>query len=141
VIDSGRAVRHHGAVTGTVASAPLTARTRRRRRARWAAGVVVLLALLALEARSVLWFHSAVPWALGERVHVCGRDFERAEHVDAAQAEAPVSGVALQRVAGGPLFQPIYAHPAGAYPGAPCAMELFVREGAGYRGYSLVGGP
>jgi hypothetical protein len=144
VIDTGPAVPHHGAVTETVASAPPAARTRRRRRARWAAAAVVLLALLALEARSVLWFSSAVPWALGERVHVCGRDFERAEHVDAAQAEAPLSGVALQRVASGPLFQPIYGHPATASYralGAPCTLELYLREGAGYRGYGLVGGP
>jgi hypothetical protein len=141
VIDTGRAVPHHGAVTGTAACAPTAERTTRHRRARWAAAVVVLLALLALEARSVLWFHTAAPWVVGERVHVCGRDFGRAEHVDAAQAEARVSGVPLQRVDSGPLFQPIYAHPARAYPGAPCAMELYVREGAGYRGYGLVGGP
>lgn len=141
MIDTGPGVPHHGAVIAPEASAPAVARNRRRRRARWAAAVVVLLALLALEARSVLWFHTVVPWTLGERMHVCGRDFERAERIDAAQAEAPVSGVALERVDSGPLFQPIYAHPARAYAGAPCAMELFVREGAGYRGYSLVGGP
>jgi hypothetical protein len=145
VIDTGRAVPHHGAVTETVASAPVAGRTRRRRRrVRWAAAAVVLLALLTLEARSVLWFSSAAPWTVGERVHVCGRDFQRAGIVPAAQAEAPLSGVALQRVASGPLFQPLYGHPAPASYralGAPCTMELYVREGAGYRGYSLVGGP
>jgi hypothetical protein len=154
VIDTGGPVPQHGAVTEPAPPAPAdqrpaegdpqAARARRRRRARRAAAGVVLLALLALEVRSVLWFSSAAPWSLGDRVHVCGRDFARAGHVAAAAAEGAVPGVALQRVASGPLFQPVYGHPAAApyrALGAPCTMDLYVREGTGYREYGLVGGP
>jgi hypothetical protein len=132
VIDTGWPLPHHGAVTETVASAPIPTRTRRRRRARRAAVAVVLLALVALEVRSVLWFHSVLPWTVGDRVHVCGRDFQRAGHVGAATADGP-----LARIADGPLFQPLYGHPGGT----PCAMTLYLPEGDGYRTYSLVGGP
>jgi hypothetical protein len=77
-------------------------------------------------------------------VHVCGRDFERAGHVGAEEARTAVPGVALQRVADGPLFQPLHGHPAAAPHralGAPCTMDLYLHEGDGYRTYSLVGGP
>jgi hypothetical protein len=144
VIDTGAPLPHHGAVTETVASAPTATRTRRRRRARRAAVAVVLLALVALEVRSVLWFSSVLPWSVGERVHVCGRDFERAGHVGAAEAQTDVTGVPWQRIADGPLFQPLYGFPAaGSYRalGAPCTMELFLPEDDGYRAYVLVGGP
>jgi hypothetical protein len=107
-------------------------RTRRRRRAWWAAAVVLLLAVLALEVRSALWFHTVLPWSVGDRVHVCGRDFQRARHVSAATVDG-----SLARIADGPLLQPLYGNPAGT----PCAMVLYLREGDGYREYVLLGGP
>lgn len=131
MIDTGVALHHDGAVTETAASAP--PRTPRRRR--WlllAVAIPVVLAGLAVEVRAVLWFHSVLPWSVGERVHVCGRDFQRAGHVSAAAVAGP-----LARIADGPLFQPLYGHPAGA----PCTMEFYLPEGDGYRAYSLVGAP
>jgi hypothetical protein len=143
VIDTGTPLPQDGAVTATAASGDVV-RSRRPRRARRAAVALLLLALVALEVRSVLWFSSALPWSVGERAHVCGRDFARAGHVPAAAARTAVPGVALRRVAAGPLFQPLYGHPATASHralGAPCTMDLYVREGDGYREYSLLGGP
>jgi hypothetical protein len=128
-MDGGPPGPHHGAVT---ADADPAIRTHRRRRAWWAAALVLLVAVLALEARSALWFHTVLPWAVGERVHVCGRDFQRAGHVSAATVGGP-----LARIADGPLFQPLYGHPAGS----PCTMTLYLPEGDGYREYGLVGGP
>jgi hypothetical protein len=110
---------------------------RRRRRLLLAVAGLVVLAALAVEVRSVLWFHAVAPWSVGERVHVCGRDFQRAGHVSAAAAEGGAPGEPLQRVAEGPLLQPLYGHPADE----PCTMDLYLREGDGYRAYSLVGGP
>jgi hypothetical protein len=136
VIDTVDRLPHHGAVTETAASAT---RTRRRRRARRAAVAVLLLAVVALEVRSVLWSHSALPWSVGERVHVCGRDFDRAGQVGAAAVDGP-----LARIADGPLFQPLHGRPAPASyrsHGAPCTTELYLPEGDGYRPYLLVGGP
>jgi hypothetical protein len=127
VIDTGPRLPHHGAVTAAPA-----ARTGRRRWAWRAAVAVVLLVLAALEVRSALWFHTVLPWSVGDRVHVCDRDFRRAEHVSAAAADGP-----LARIADGPLLQPLYGHPAGT----PCTMVLYLPEGDGYREYSLLGGP
>jgi hypothetical protein len=53
--------------------------------------------------------------------------------------------VPLQRLADGPLWQPVYGHPADlqrvAQVSEPCAMVLYMREGNGYRSFVLSGGP
>jgi hypothetical protein len=119
------------------------------RRWRRVAGVallsLLLLAALVVEGRSVLLFHAVTPWSSPPRIHFCGRDYGPGGTVAASQAEQLEGAAPLQRVARGPLGQPIYAHPASAQQraryGVPCAMVLYLRAGAGYRSYSLVGGP
>ena len=120
-----------------------------RRRWRRVAGVVLLalllLGALVVEARSMMLFHTVAPWSSPDRIHFCGRDYNPGGPVTAAQAEHLEGAAPLQRVTRGPLWQPIYAHPAGAEQrakyGVPCAMVLYLRAGDGYRSYALSGGP
>jgi hypothetical protein len=106
---------------------------------------LLLLAALGVEGRSVLLFHTVTPWSSPERIHFCGRDYHRGGAVSASAAEDVVGASPFQRLARGPLGQPVYGHPAGAQQraalGVPCAMVLYLREGAGYLSYALSGGP
>jgi hypothetical protein len=106
---------------------------------------LLLVAVLAVEGRSVLWFHTALPWSSAERIHFCGRDYNRGGVVSAAAAENVAGASPFQQLTRGPLGQPVYGHPAGAKQraalGVPCAMVLYERDGAGYRSYALSGGP
>ena len=120
-----------------------------RRRPGRVAGVglasLLLVAALVVEGRSVLLFHAVAPWSSPERIHFCGRDYNRGGAVSAAAAEDVVGASPFQQVTRGPLWQPVYGHPASAQQraalGVPCAMVLYVREGDGYRSYALSGGP
>jgi hypothetical protein len=107
---------------------------------------LVLLAGVVVEGRSVLLFHTTTPWSSSAppRIHVCGRDYDRGGVVPASAArDANGVDVPLQQLADGPLWQPVYGHPADPqlYRGEPCAMVLYMREGNGYRSFELVGGP
>jgi hypothetical protein len=105
---------------------------------------LLLVAALAVEGRSVLFFHTVTPWSSPDRIHFCGRDYNRGGVVSAAAAEDVVGVSSFQQFARGPLWQPVYGHPASAQQragGVPCAMGLYMREGDGYRSYSLSGGP
>jgi len=103
---------------------------------------VLLLAVLVVEGRSLLWFSTPAPWSSAERVHYCGRDYDRGGDVSAAAAG---DGTSLQQLTRGPLGQPVYGEPASAGRrarlGVPCAMVLYMRDGDGYRSYALSGGP
>jgi hypothetical protein len=122
---------------------------RGRRRLRRVAGIgfasLLLVAILVVEGRSVLWFGTASPWSSAERIHFCGRDYNRGGVVSAAVAEDAVGASPFQQLTRGPLWQPVYGNPASAQRraslGVPCAMVLYVREGDGYRSYALSGGP
>ena len=129
-------------------AAPPQAEGARRRSGR-VAGVglaaLLLVAALVVEGRSVLWFHTVTPWSSPEQIHFCGRDYNRGGVVSAAAAEDVVGASSFQRLARGPLWQPVYGHPASAqqraFLGVPCAMVLYMREDGGYGYYALSGGP
>jgi hypothetical protein len=105
--------------------------------------VLLLLAVLAVEGRSLLWFSTPAPWSAAERVHYCGRDYHRGGDVSAAAAEDGASS--FRQLTRGPLGQPVYGEPASAQRraqlGVPCAMVLYMRDRDGYRSYALSGGP
>ena len=106
---------------------------------------LLLVAVLVIEGRSVLWFHTAVPWSSPERIHFCGRDYNRGGIVSDEAARHVVGASPFQQLTRGPLWQAVYGHPASeqqrAALGVPCAMVLYLREGDGYRSYALSGGP
>lgn len=131
----------------TLAAPQQAARTRPRwGRVVWV-GLASLLLVVALvvEGRSVLLFHTVAPWSSPERIHFCGRDYNRGGAVSAAAAEDVVGASPFQQLTRGPLWQPVYGHPASAQEraalGVPCAMVLYAPEGDGYRSYALSGGP
>jgi hypothetical protein len=131
----------------TLAAPPQGAGTPRRLgRTAWIGLVSLLLAAsLVVEGRSVLLFHTVTPWASPGQFHFCGRDYHRGGAVSTSAAEDVVGASQFQQLARGPLWQPVYGHPASAQQraalGVPCAMVLYMREGAGYRSYALSGGP
>ena len=106
---------------------------------------LLLVAALVVEGRSVLLFHTVRPWSSPERIHFCGRDYNRGGTVSAAAAEDVVGASPFQQLSRGPLWQPVYGYPASAQQraalGGPCAMVLYLRENGGYRSYALSGGP
>jgi hypothetical protein len=107
---------------------------------------LILLPGLVVEGRSVLLFHTTTPWSSSAppRIHVCGREYNRAGVVSASVAKDGVDAP-LQQLGDGPLWQPVFGHPADpqlrAQIGGPCAMVLYMREGSGYRSFVLSGGP
>lgn len=120
--------------------------SRRRVRAVVVTGLAtfVLVAALIIEGRSVLFFHTLAPWSSPPRIHFCGRDYDRGGLVPADGAEVVVGASPFQQVTRGPLWQPLYGHPASPHlraTGAPCAMVLYLRQGDRYRSYALSGGP
>ena len=106
---------------------------------------LLLVPVLVIEGRSVLWFHTAVPWSSPERIHFCGRDYNRGGVVSDEAAQHVVGASPFHQLMRGPLWQPVYGHPASEHQrsalGVPCAMVLYLREGDGYRTYALSGGP
>jgi hypothetical protein len=143
-------MRRHDEPNGlamTLAVPPQAERTRRRvGRLAWVGlASLLLLGALVVEGRSVLLFHTVAPWSSPERIHFCGRDYNRGGAVSAAAAEDVVGASPFQQMTRGPLWQPVYGHPASAQQraalGVPCAMVLYMRERAGYRSYALSGGP
>ncbi|MGZ6844802.1 MAG: hypothetical protein ACXVF2_21740, partial [Blastococcus sp.] len=104
---------------------------------------MLLVAALLVEGRSVWLFHAAAPWSSPERIHFCGGDYNRGGAVSAAAAEDVVGAAPFQQLTRGPLWQPVYGHPASARQraalGVPCAMVLYVKEGDDYRSYALSG--
>jgi hypothetical protein len=134
-------------VAGPPQASDQVGRARRRLRRVFGVGLasLLLVAVLVVEGRSVLWFHTATPWSSPERIHFCGRDYNRGGVVTAAAAEDVVGAFPFQQLTRGPLWQPVYGHPAStqqrAALGVPCAMVLYVRKGDGYRSYALSGGP
>jgi hypothetical protein len=131
----------------TLAVPPRTQQARRRV-GRWAwvgLASLVLLGALVVEGRSVVLFHTVAPWSSPERIHFCGRDYNRGGAVSAAAAEDVVGASPFQQLTRGPLWQPVYGQPTNAQQRAalevPCAMVLYMRERAGYRSYALSGGP
>jgi len=106
---------------------------------------LLLFAALAVEGRSLLLFHTVAPWSSAERILFCGRTYVRGGAASAAAAEDVAGASPFQQLTRGPLWQPVYGHPAStrqrAALGMPCAMVLYVREGDGYRSYALSGGP
>ena len=106
---------------------------------------LLLVAVLVIEGRSFLWFHTAVPWSSPERIHFCGRDYNLGGVVSAEAARDVVGASPFHQLTRGPLWQPVFGHPASeqqrAALGVPCAMVLYLREGDGYRSYVLSGGP
>ena len=93
----------------------------------------------------MLRFRTVRPWSSPERIHFCGRDYNRGGAVPAMATEDVVGATPLQQVTEGPLWQPVYRHPAGARRraalGVPCAMVLYLRERSGCRSYALSGNP
>jgi hypothetical protein len=133
-------------VTGA-ARAPQRAGSARRwrRTAVVALASLLLVGALVVEARSVLLFHTVAPWSSPDRIQFCGRDHHKGGAVTAAAAEDITGAAPFQQVTRGPLWQPVYAHPASAQQraalGVPCAMVLYLPEGNGYLSYALSGGP
>ncbi len=132
----------------TPASAPPATGSRRHRvrRVVWVGvSMLVLIAALGLEARSVVTFHTAAPWSPPERIHFCGRDYLRGGIVSSAAAHDASGAESWRQLTRGPLLQPVYGRPTSAEQratlGVPCTMALYLREGDGYRAYSLSGGP
>ncbi|MDA8438106.1 MAG: hypothetical protein M0Z51_04470 [Propionibacterium sp.] len=107
--------------------------------------VLVLVAAVALEARSLVVFHTVAPWVSPERIHFCGRDYLKGAVVSPTAARDAAGAVSWRQLTRGPLLQPVYGHPASAQQrsalGIPCAMVLYLREGDGNRTYGLSGGP
>lgn len=132
-------------VTGPARTRLVPAPRRWRRVAAVALASLLLIGALAVEARSVLLFHTLTPWSSPDRIHFCGRDYNLGGPVSATAAEDVVGAAPFQQVTRGPLWQPVYGHPASARQraalGVPCAMVLYVREGDGYLSYALSGGP
>lgn len=113
-----------------------------------ALGLALLVAAVALviEGRSVVRFHTFAPWSAPDRIHYCGRDYDFDGDVSVASAEQVDGASRFKQLTRGPLWQPIYGHPATTQMrrelGVPCAMVLYMRDGdAGYRSYVLSGGP
>ncbi len=106
---------------------------------------LVLIAALALEARSIVMFHTVVPWSSPERIHFCGRDYMRGGVVSTAVAHDASGTSPWRQLTRGPWLQPVYGDPASAEQratlGVPCAMVLYLRDGDHYRAYGLSGGP
>jgi hypothetical protein len=131
----------------TLAAPPQAARAPRRLgRVAWVGlASLLLVAALVVEGRSVLLFHTVTPWSSPEQIHFCGRDYNRGGAVSAAAAEDVVGASPFQQLSRGPLWQPVYGHPASAQQraalGVPCAMVLYLREDGGYRSYAISGGP
>lgn len=134
-------------LTGPARARPQVGAGRRRRRlAAVAFASLLVVAALFVEGRSVLLFHTVTPWSSPDRIHFCGRDYNRGGGtVSATAAEDVVGASPFQQVTRGPLWQPVYGHPATAQEraalGVPCAMVLYLRDGSGYRSYALSGGP
>jgi hypothetical protein len=104
-----------------------------RRAALLAPSVVVALAVLGLEGRSWLLFHTLTPWSTPPRIHYCGHNY-----LPAGSVPAPIG----TRISSGPLWQPIYGERTGTRSsGAPCAMVLYLGTHRSYREYVLSGGP
>ena len=134
------------AVTVAMHPAPRRAASRRRIGRGALLGLVsfLLVATVLVEGRSVLLFHTRIPWSSPARLYFCGRDYNPAGVVSASAAENGTDAP-LRQLARGPWWQPVYGHPADpqvrARLGVPCAMVLYMREGDGYRSYVLSGGP
>jgi hypothetical protein len=137
---------HHDEPAGSAVSVARAAGAvrhgRRRRRALgFGLAAVLLIAVVVVEGRSVLFFHTVTPWSSPGRMHVCGRDYSRGDTFTTRAAAEAVAPGTLRPRARGPLWQPIYAGPAPAISGAPCGTVVYLPEGDGYRAYDLVGGP
>jgi hypothetical protein len=104
---------------------------------------LLLVAALVVEGRSMMLFRTVAPWSSPQQIHFCGRDYNRGGAVSASAVEE-IDGVSpFQQLTRGPLWQPVYGHPASAEQwataGVPCAMVLYMREDGGYRSYALSG--
>lgn len=134
------------AVTVAASAAPRQSVSRKRIGRVVQLGLVSFLLVTAVfvEGRSVLLFHTRIPWSSPARLYFCGRDYNPASVVSASAAENEMDGP-FRQVARGPWWQPVYGHPEDPQVrdrlGVPCAMVLYMREGNGYRSYPLSGGP
>lgn len=120
------------------------ARPRTRRLVPVTIAALLILAVLAIEARSLLVFHAAAPWSSPNRIHYCGRNYDRGG-LASGRFDRVNGGASLKVLMRGPLWQPIYGQPTSSQErsasGGPCAMSLYMKEGSQLRSYSLSGGP
>jgi hypothetical protein len=113
---------------------------RRRRRWSWSLAslsVVVLLALLAVEVRSVVTFHAITPWSQPARIHYAGRDYDPGGVPEPKSSLRLFPGTPLTKVMRGNHGQAIWAQVKSGF----TTMVLYEQRGAKYQAYVLQGGP